>query len=504
MATVNQNDLRIKNAKNMLASLNGDTEPSSAEAYVFVGRPTAWPNDNAPPVPTNNFREFYNTYDQMLSLKRITDLDAYPMLPRYKWQSGTTYDIYNPNYSSQSKSFTGQTNLYDCIYVVENTNHSVYVCLDNNGNSASTVEPQDAGDDAFITSDGYQWLRVYDIPALDITDHTTENYMPIIQNNVVDTVDGAVYTVLINSAGTGYTSNPGGFTNQIPYYYARIVGDGSGAVARVSLTLTGISRIEVVRYGSGYTEGTLDFSANNVYGSLVDLDADINGLNPGGNGDFRSTVIITPPGGWGTDLQRELGGTRVGFFSSLGTDSTDYDFTEGISFRQIGVIQNPEFNANVTANAATLCASYAIYYENPTGEVIAIGDQIQMAVDVAGVIKTAKGTVVENDTTNMVLKYIQDPNQHKDLSDGNLYRFAEIKDQSGTAALLITSTTASGAAGTVEPKNYTGAWADMYYIEGFANPDIVRYSGLMTYLTNISPVTRSDNQTEKISLLIGY
>jgi len=90
------------------------------------------------------------------------------------------------------------------------------------------------------------------------------------------------------------------------------------------------------------------------------------------------------------------------------------------------------------------------------------------------------------------------------LSDGNLYRFADIKNQSGTTALLITSTTASGAAGTVEPKNYTGDWADMYYIEGFANPDIVRYSGLMTYLTNISPVTRSDNQTEKISLLIGY
>ena len=503
MATVNLNDLRIKNAKNLLASLNGDGNPSTAEAYIFVGRPTAWPNDNNPPVPTNNFREFYNTYDQMLSLKRVTDLDAYPMLPRYKWQSGITYDIYNPNYSSQSKSFTGQTNLYDCLYFVENTNHSVYVCLDNNKNSASTVEPQDAGDDAFITSDGYQWLRVYDIPALDIDDHTTENYMPIIENNVVDTVDGACYTVLIDSPGTNYTTNPGGFSNQLPYYYARIVGDGSGAVARVSITLGGISRIEVVRYGSGYTEGTLDFTANHVYGSLVDLDADINGLNPLGNGDFRSTVIIGPPGGWGTDVQRELGGTRVGLFSSLGTDATDYDFTEGISFRQIGVIQNPQFNANTPVNAATLCASYAIYYENQTGEVIAIGDQIQMAVDVAGVIKTAKGTVVENDTTNMVLKYIQDPNQHKDLSDGNLYRFADIRDQS-SSALLITSTTESGAAGTVEPKNYTGTWADMYYIEGFANPDIVRNSGLMTYLTNISPVTRSDNQTEKISLLIGY
>jgi hypothetical protein len=503
MATVNLNDLRIKNAKNFIASLNTDAEPSAAEAYIFIGRPDVWPTgDNNPPTPTNNFREFYNTYDQMLSLKRVRDTDAYHMLPRYKWQSGTTYDIYNPNYSSQSKSFTGQTNLYDCKFVVENTNHSVYVCLFNNSNVASTVEPQDAGDEPFITSDGYQWLRVYDIPASNIEDHTTDNYIPIIQNNVVVSVDGACYTVLIDSAGTGYTTNPGGFSNQLPYYYARIVGDGSGAVARISITGGGITHIEVVRYGQDYTEGTLDFSPNHVYGSLVDLDADINGLNPLGNGDFRSTVIISPPGGWGTELSRELGGTRVGLFSSLGTDTQDYDFTEGISFRQVGVIQNLSFNPNTTANATTLCASYGIYYENEAGAPFAIGEQIQMAVDVAGVVKIAKGTVVENDTVNKVLKYIQNPNQHKDLNDGTLYRFASLAQQSSTT-LLISSATESGSA-TANVKNFTGSWADMYYVEGFANPDVVKYSGLMTYLANISPVTRADAQTEKISLLIGY
>ena len=198
MATVNLNDLRIKNAKNFIASLNTDAEPSAAEAYIFIGRPDVWPTgDNNPPTPTNNFREFYNTYDQMLSLKRVRDTDAYHMLPRYKWQSGTTYDIYNPNYSSQSKSFTGQTNLYDCKFVVENTNHSVYVCLFNNSNVASTVEPQDAGDEPFITSDGYQWLRVYDIPASNIEDHTTDNYIPIIQNNVVVSVDARITSMVI-------------------------------------------------------------------------------------------------------------------------------------------------------------------------------------------------------------------------------------------------------------------------------------------------------------------
>ena len=501
MATVNLNDLRVKNAKNLLDSFN--SPGNDAQAYMFIGRPIAWPTgDNNPPTPTNNFREFYNVYDQMLSLKRVNDIDAYHMIRRNKWQSGVTYDIYRDNYSSQNKSFTGQTNLYDSTYYVINSSNYVYVCLDNNGNSSSTVEPQDLNDDAFYTSDGYQWLKLYSLTEANLTDHATEDFIPIItltDNNVISGVTGAVYTVLIDSPGANYTSNPAGFSNQLPYYYCKIKGDGRGAVARVSLTLGRVSKIEVIRNGIDYTEGNLDFTANNVYGSLVDLDAGINALNPQGDGTFRSSVIISPPNGWGSDLPRDLGGTRVGIFSKL--LDTDFDFIEDVTFRQIGIIQDPVLNSTAPVNAATLSASYAIAYTNLAGAGYQIGETISQSVEVDGIIRTAKGQVVNVDTNNNVIKYIQDPNLHRDLDNGELYRFGTLASQSNTTVLIVGET--SGTSSNPDTTR-SGSYVDLNFNEGYAQPEINKYSGLMTYLTNQPPITRQADQSERISLIVGY
>jgi hypothetical protein len=501
MATINLNDLRIKNAKNLIDSFNSPS--NDALAYMFIGRPVAWPTgDNSPPNPTNNFKEFYNTYDQMLSLKRINDNDAYHMITRNRWVGGVTYDIYRDDYSSQNKSFTGQSNLYDANYYVINSSNYIYVCLDNNGNSPSITEPQDLNDDPFYTSDGYQWLKMYSLSATDLTDRATEDFIPIMTlstNNVTVGADGAVYTVLIDSAGTGYTANPAGGQNALPYYYAHIRGDGSGAVARVKVGLERIQEVEVVRNGGGYTEATLDFTANNVYASLVDLDAGISALNPGGNGDFRSTVIIGPPGGWGSDLTRQLGGTKVGIFSSL--LSSDFDFVEDVTFRQIGIIQDPTFPVTTQENAATLSASYAIAVENVAGSGFTIGETISQSVEVDGIIKTAKGQIVSYNTGNQVVKYIQDPNLHRDLDDQNLYDFAELASQSQTIVNIVGETSGTSA----NPDSLrNGSYIDLYFASGYADPEVTKYSGYMTYLTNQPPITRQNNQSEKISLIVGY
>ena len=143
----------------------------------------------------------------------------------------------------------------------------------------------------------------------------TNNFIPITDEKVVSTDEGAIYTVFIDSRGDDYTSMPRGVNNNIPYYYCNINGDGKDAVARVQVTGGKISEVRVVRHGEGYTYAKLDFAANYVYESLNDLDNEQNGIDPLGNGGFRTTVIINPPGGWGTDLIRELGGTRVGVFS---------------------------------------------------------------------------------------------------------------------------------------------------------------------------------------------
>ena len=394
MATVNTNDLRIKNAKNLIDSFNGPS--NEAQAYLFFGKSTAWADDNAPPTPTNNWKEFYTTYDDMLALKRINDVDALHVIPRVTWISGLVFDVYKQNYNSVNKAYSGASNLYDCNFFAINQQNNVYVCLDNNSNSKSLVEPMNAGNEPFYTSDGYQWLRLYKVSSSDITYHTTNNFIPITDNLVNTTPDGAVYTCFIDVPGLDYTTVPAGGPNQIPAYYANITGDGTGAVAKVSVSAGSITKIEVVRSGSGYTFAEIDFRANHVYASLADLDAVVNGLNPLGDGTFRSSVVIPPPGGWGTDLVRELGGTRVCVFTTLGDDG---DVDLGGTFRQVGIIQDPILTGT---DPETVAALYAVTATEGNA-VYTPGVLLSQTVP-NGI---AKGTVGAWDQVTRVLKYTQ-------------------------------------------------------------------------------------------------
>ena len=485
MATVNTNDLRVKNAKNLIDSFNGAL--NEAQAYLFIGRSTGWPDDNAPPTPDNSWREFYTTYDNMLSLKRVNDIDAFHMIPRVTWTSGIVFDIYKQNYNSVNKAYSGANNLLDAMFYTINQNNDVYVCLDNNSNAQSTVEPQNTGLVPFYTSDGYQWLRVYNVSSGEMLDHTTTNFIPITNTEVVSTTDGAIFTAIIDVPGAGYTTVPAGAANQIPFYYANIDGDGTGAVAKVYVSAGSITKIEIVRSGSGYTFGEIDFSANNVYENLPDLDAGTNGLNPEGDDTFRSTVIIPPPGGWGTDLVRELGGVRVGIFSHL--NYNQFDFISNCTFRQIGLIQDPVVSGT---NPDTLAAYYGVNVTELTTDNYIIGEEITQVITGAGFTGgTAKGTVVGWDSTTKILRYTQ--GQSNVDTDGNLYRFSGVGTITGTSSGKVTT-----------PTTYTGTMADLTFVSGYSQPEITKYSGLMTYLSNISPVTRDPAQSERISLLITY
>jgi len=484
MSTVNTNDLRIKNAKNLINSLNGpDLE---ALAYLFVGRVQPWADDNLPPTPQNNNQTFYTTYDNMFAMKRIGPNDAYHMIPKLSWTSGAVYDYYRQDYNIENKAHSGASNLYDCNWIIRNQTNNVYVCLNNKRGTPSTVEPQNTSNEPFVTSDGYQWQRVYKLTAGDYEVHSTDNFMPIKQSDAVNTVDGALATIIIENPGNEFTVNPAGAPNQIPAYYCVVDGDGSGAVAKVSIVGGQVSHIEVVRSGSGYTYGTLDFTANNVYQSLNDLDLNKNALDPGGDGTFMSTVIIPPPGGWGTDLPRELGGTRVGIFSDL--DYNLFSYFEA-SFRQLGILQDATFT---TSNPSSAEACYAVRVDPlSSGLSYIMGETITQTVLVDGENRLAKGSVVGYSKDDGIIRYTQS-SANVD-SDGNLYRFE------GTNNIIGLS---SGHSSPVNTESVDAT--DITFVNGYATPEVTPYSGTMTYLSNISPVVRDPLQTERISLLIAF
>lgn len=536
MPTVNQNDLRIKNTINLLETLTeGDNN------YVFIGRPTEWESDISVPMymrnntgdklsktPENNFKDFYRTWDQIISLKKITPNNVYPMITRVRWVSGITYDMYRHDYNTFNTSGTNATNLYDARFYVMNRSRDVFVCLANNGNSPSTVEPiAGVSDEPFYTSDGYQWLKLYNVPQDNYDEHKTNNFIPVVDNEVISLPEGAIYTISVESRGDFY-SPP---SISYPYYFCKITGDGSDAVARVTIQNSMIVDVRIARPGQNYTFGRLNFTAGEVYATLSDLDEEINAMNPGGDDRFRSTVIISPPGGWGYKktsdtteesmnslytIMRQLGASRLGVFSRL--DFNEKDFISDISFRQAGILQDLDSALLAEDKNPGILESYypstlANYYsvkviENQGAEMIRYipGEIItQTRPDPVNpsIEYVSKGTVVGWDDDRNIIKYIQDPTIHTDDRNGVMYPFSNNRIITGLESKKET-----------EPDIYYNVDIDtsnpIYnslntkFVNGYSVPEVDKYDGNLLYLVNVNPVTRKYRQSERISFIITY
>lgn len=503
MATVNTNDSRIRNAQNLVESFN--RENGDARSYVFIGRATPWDNEEDPPKPVNNYEEFYETYNEMLSLKRINDLDVRRMIPRISWTTGVVYDMYRHDYSIDRKSHSNATTLFDSIYYVLSQNQYVYVCLYNNENSPSTVEPQNISNKPFFTSDGYQWLKLFRVNQQVQDSFSTNNLIPVVADDYTWEEPGGVHTVMVNDGGTRYTNNPDGPFADVLDYYCKIVGDGEGAVAKVRVRYGSIQSVGVVRPGKGYSFAKLDFVPGRVYQSLTQLDEDRNGLNPLGDGRFNSTVIISPPGGWGymssyalteeennelatQALARQLSCRTVGVFSSL--KNTNLDFFTNTSFRQIGILRDFEYTEEDYKNNDTLSAVYSLHTVHNAGpHDFIVGEQIEQYLPEPGVF--AIGKVVSWDSDRGIVRYIH----NKETVDefGTTYHFGGTEVVHG-----LTSKKFANVRATFD--NIQG----IDFVGGYAIPEIKKYTGYLTYLTNIKPVVRVETQTERISLTITF
>jgi hypothetical protein len=159
------------------------------------------------------------------------------------------------------------------------------------------------------------------------------------------------------------------------------------------------------------------------------------------------------------------------------------------SFRQIGILQDATFSST---NPTTVEACYAVQVDTlATGTTYTLGEVITQSVVIDEVSHQAKGFVIGYDQATGVLRYTQS-SANVD-TDGNLYRFQGTNNVVG-----LTSTMSS------TPTTFSGTSTDITFVSGYASPEVTDYSGIMTYLSNISPVVRDPLQTERISLLIAF
>ncbi len=516
MSAIITDQIRILNAKNFVAGVSS----SSNSYYSWIGLPnptdlqTDW--DNNPPAPKDSFNDENEYWDNMLALKKITAADVRQVVTRRAWTSGTVYDMYRSDYSrTNTAKVSGATNLYQASYYVINADYRVYICLQNgttpetpNGKSSLDeptfidLEPRAAG----TSGDGYIWKYLFTIKPSDIVKFESTNFIPVpnnwetspdtaaVRNNAVN---GSVKIVTITNRGVGI-----GTANRT-YTRVPIRGNGSGAEATVVINNDQtVDSVTVSSQGSGYTYGSLDLDAGGV---------------PSGTTIPTFDVIITPEGGHGKDIYRELGAYNVLIYSRLENDNENPDFVTGNEFARIGIVENPKSTPTslLVADKASALGALKITGVGYSSAVFTLDGEVTQTV-AAG--STAVGRVVSYDQTTGVLKYWQDrtlagfntvgtaqtdPTYGYELVDftSNPTSPGTLNINHASVANLSIESSFSGISTVINNRTY---YLGQAFTNGISSPEVEKYTGNIIYVDNRPSITRSSNQKEDIKVILQF
>ena len=514
MAAIITDQIRVLNAKNFVADVGINTY------YSFIGlpNPADYQSDwnNNPPSPKDNFDQENDYWDTMIALKKINTSDVRQVVPKRQWSSGTTYDYYRHDYSrSNTAKVSGATNLYSASYFVMNEDYQVYICLQNGTDpdnpsgrpsldepTFTDLEPRSAG----TSGDGYIWKYLFRIKPSEIVKFETTDYIPVPSDWSTSTdnaavrdnaVDGSVKIVAITDRGVGL-----GTANRT-YSNVPIRGDGTGATCTVVINNDQkVDTVTVSNQGSGYSFGSVDLIAGGV---------------PTGTTRPTFDVIMTPQGGHGSDIYRELGAYNVLLYSRIENDNENPDFITGNQVARIGVVQNPEESAGTILSSDKSSAVPAIKlvgagYSSATFE----ADSYVTQTIATG--STAVGRVINYDQTTGVLKYWQD----RSLAGFNTVGTAQTQPTYGFDLKEFTSAPSTGGSLTIVPStgsnlaidtSFTGVSTVInnrtYYLgqsfdNGVAGAEVRKHSGNIVYVDNRPSITRSSNQKEDIKVILQF
>ena len=489
MPAIITNKFRINNAEQFSESFS---EASPEVYYLGIGRPQAFATqtrgdlrtenqgtDSAAITPADSIIEEFNTFDDLLAVKKLSSSDVSFVIPRRNWVTSTVYDYYRHDYGNRITGTTsiqtansGATTLFDATFYVLTTARNVYKCLDNNNNAASTTEPTGTSTSVLTTADGYKWKYMYTLSATQQANFLSTDFMAVETNSTVSSaaIDGAINIVKIKSAGTGGTNGT--------YTGIAVRGDGSSGTVSVVVSGGSVTSVTITNAGTGYTIAYI-------------RNADIVTAGATGLTGAEIDVIIPPKGGHGFDAVKQLGGFFVMLNASLeGTESTNTgDFTAENDFRRIILIRNP-FSGGSAASATTLRATKAVRFAaSPAPGTFTTDEEINQATT------GAVGRVVEWDASNRILHYIQTRFNDEGIdSNGNRTAFS--------GANVITGQT-SGATGT--PSAVASETSDQItFTNGYSDTELERHKGDVLYIENRAPITRAADQTENIKLVIEF
>ena len=529
MSAIVTDQFRILNANNFVESVEntnnsyyvfvGLSNPTGSDTVVGYGRSGDW-NSNTP-APIDSFSYRSHSGDTMMFGKKVSSANIRRIIRRVDWISGNRYEIYRDDYSATNQSpLTKANRLYDANYYVLNSDFKVYICIDNGSSGTNPLgnvsqdeptftdlEPSKAGN----SGDGYVWKYLFTVSPSDIIKFDSTEFITV-PNNWSTSTDSQIRSVrengnstinenqikhiYIENGGTGYAN---GLSQEVD-----IIGDGSGAKARVDVVNGTITDVTVSAGGKGYTY------------ALVDLGT----LNSNVSSTGRAKLIpIIPPGlGHGHDVYAELGTDRVIVYARF--DDSTKDFPIDTQFSQVGIVKNPtKIDTSVVYTDNTFSSLKGIKFSTvdvaPT-----VGDEIRQVLTVPpNNGKVAKGYVASYDAETKVLKYFQDRSlqfnrttyDHTDYTgistSGRIYEFESnnnANDIKGTSVSFSGSIDINFSDVTVNPSGNKLINLGSTFTSGLSDSEINKGSGEIVYLDNRPVIVRNSRQKEDIKIILEF
>jgi hypothetical protein len=364
------------------------------------------------------------------------------------------------------------------------------------------LEPRSAG----TSGDGYIWKYLYTLKPSEVTKFETSDFIPVPANwessadNAAvrdNAVDGSIKIVTITNRGVGL-----GTANRT-YTRVPIKGDGTGAECTIVINNDQkVESVVVSSQGSGYTYGNVDLVAGNV---------------PTGTSRPTFNVIISPKGGHGADIYRELGAYNVLLYSRIENDTQNPDFITGNQIARVGVVESPKISSGSLLTSDKASAVYALRLTG-TGYSSATFTADSYFTQTVATGTTAVGRVISYDQTTGVLKYWQDRSLAGFTTVGvavtnptygfDLTEFTSSPSTGGSLTIVPSSgsnlsinTSFSGISTVINSRTY---YLGQEFSNGLANPEVKKYSGNIIYVDNRPAITRSSNQKEDIKVILQF
>ena len=439
--------------------------------YIAVGRSQNWTDEDNPDTPQQTLRdERLFRYD----LQAAKSIQAFSfVIPLKDWSSGTEYVQYSDAGIGQADN-----------YYVRTDENNVYICIKQGKTSigaarTSTVKPDHTDVSIPVETDGYAWKFLYTITTGDGNSFLTANWMPVKDPRPFANPASAYHTsYLVSEAAdsgqvVGYRVISGGSGYDASADTVTVVGDGSGASARLLVNASGaITAVEVgdsdnvgqVSYGTvaenmgtGYNKASVRVTSSTGTGASV-------------------VPVIGPRAGLGYDPRDDLRSTAL-LFNIVPSGNEGGKWLVDNQYRQIGILKNPFQGDSAVAGSA---------FTAPRGTILP-----KLSLTTNGAAGTDfSGTIYLQGDSNAIaiIDYIENLQvwYHQNETTGfTPFRHSEPVFISSDLAGLNTVVSS-------------------LTVDSFTPPEINAFSGDVLYISNVSDVPRETDGSEDVKAVVKF